>query len=65
MSRNKKMKIPAGTQSNTRMRLKGQGMPVFRGKGNGDLYIKLIISVPKKLTKAQKKLMQDMAKTGM
>ena len=65
MSRNKKMKIPAGTQSNTRMRLKGQGMPVFRGKGNGDLYIKLIISVPKKLTKAQKKLMQDMAKTGI
>ena len=59
------MKIPAGTQSNTRMRLKGQGMPVFRGKGNGDLYIKLIISVPKKLTKAQKKLMQDMAKTGI
>ncbi len=65
MSGNKKMKIPAGTQSNTMMRLKGQGMPVFRGNGNGDLYVKLIISVPKKLTKAEKKLMQDIAKTGI
>lgn len=65
ISGNKKMKVPAGTQNNTKMRLKGQGMPVFRGKSNGDLYVKLIISIPKKLTKAQKKLMQDMAKTGI
>ena len=65
ISGNKKMTIPPGTQCNTKMRLKGQGMPVFRGKGNGDLYIKLIISVPKKLTRVQKKLLQDMAKAGL
>ena len=65
ISGNKKMKVPSGTQSGTKMRLKGQGMPVFSGKGNGDMYVKLVVMVPKKLSKAQKSLMQDVAKAGM
>lgn len=62
---NKKIRIPPGTRSNTKMRLKGLGMPVFRGNKRGDLYAKQIISVPKRLTCAQKKLLQDVAKAGM
>lgn len=62
---NKKIRIPPGTRSNTKMRLKGLGMPVFRDNKRGDLYAKLIISVPKRLTFTQKKLLQDVAKAGM
>lgn len=62
---NKKIRIPPGTRSNTKMRLKGQGMPVFRDNKRGDLYAKLIISVPKRLTSAQKNLLHDIAKAGM
>lgn len=62
---NKKIKIPRGTQGNTKMRLKEMGMPVFRGNRRGDLYVKLIISVPKKLSSSQKKLVQEMNKAGI
>lgn len=62
---NKKIKIPPGTQNNTKMRLKGQGMPFFNGKGHGDLYVAISISIPKKLNKTQKKLVQEIAKEGI
>ncbi len=64
-SESKKIKVPAGTQSNTIMRLKGQGMPVFRGGGKGDLYVKISIFIPKKLSSKQKKLVQGFAETEM
>lgn len=61
----KKIKIPPGTRSNAKMRLKGQGMPAFKKNGKGDLYVNLVISVPKRLTALQKKLLQDVVKAGM
>ena len=52
------LKIPAGTQSNKTFRLKNNGMPNLRySSRKGDLYIKIFIEVPTKLTKEQKDIL--------
>ncbi len=43
------LKIPAGTQNGHRFRLKGQGMPKLRERGNGDLYARARVVLPSKL----------------
>ncbi|MDQ3127465.1 MAG: J domain-containing protein [Chloroflexota bacterium] len=43
------LRIPAGTQNGHRFRLKGQGMPILRGEGHGDLYAKARVVLPAKL----------------
>ncbi len=42
--------IPPGTQTGKTIRLTGQGMPRFRGEGSGDLYVKVRVVLPSKLT---------------
>ncbi|MBW6462216.1 MAG: molecular chaperone DnaJ [DPANN group archaeon] len=59
--KNAKLKIPAGTQSHTVFRLKGEGMPDVHGRGVGNLMIKVVILTPEKLTSAQKKAIFDLA----
>jgi curved DNA-binding protein len=59
-----RLKIPPGTQTNARFRLKGYGMPHTNGSGRGDAYVQVIISVPKKLNKKQKALIREMAEAG-
>ena len=61
----KKVKVPAGTQSHTKMRLKGLGIPHFRGEGKGDEYVKVIVKVPKKVTEKSRGLIQELAKEGI
>jgi curved DNA-binding protein len=61
----KKVKIPAGTSGNTRLRLKGEGMPHLKGRGKGDAYVRIVIKVPKKLTSKQRELVEDLAKEGL
>jgi molecular chaperone DnaJ len=59
------LKIPAGTQSGTRFRIRGEGMPVLQGSGKGDLYVVAKVAVPKKLSKEQKEaLIQYADKSG-
>lgn len=53
-------KIPAGTQPNTIFRLKGKGIVSTRGSKRGDLYVKVILEIPKKLTSKQKKAIKKM-----
>ena len=60
----KKVKVPPGTQSHTKMRLKGLGMPRFQKEGRGDAYVKVIVSVPKKVGDKSKKLVEELAKEG-
>jgi molecular chaperone DnaJ len=55
--------VPAGTQSGARFKLRGKGMPNVSGRGRGDLYVLVRAAVPKKLTKEQKKLLEQLAKT--
>lgn len=61
----KKVKVPAGTSGNTRLRLKGEGIPHLKGKGKGDAYVRIVIKVPKKLTAKQKELVEGLAKDGL
>ena len=61
----KKVKVPPGTQSHTKMRLKGLGMPHFQGEGKGDEYVKVIVRVPKKVSEKSRGLIQDLAKEGI
>jgi curved DNA-binding protein len=61
----KNLKIPPGTQSHTKMRLKGLGVPHFQGEGRGDEYVKVIVKVPKKLTEKSRKLIEELAKEGI
>ncbi|MCW4009384.1 MAG: molecular chaperone DnaJ [Candidatus Bathyarchaeota archaeon] len=57
-----KVKIQPGTQVGDIMKLKGKGMPRFRGYGKGDLLVQVGIAVPEKLTAKQRELLQELAK---
>jgi DnaJ-class molecular chaperone len=57
-----KLRIPAGTQSETVFRLREKGMPRLRGSGRGDHYVKLKVMIPKNLSKKQKELIQELDK---
>jgi molecular chaperone DnaJ len=54
--------VPAGTQPGARFRLRGKGMPNVSGRGHGDLHVIASVAVPKKLTKDQKHLIEELAK---
>jgi molecular chaperone DnaJ len=54
-----RVKIPAGTQSGTRMRLGGKGMPVLRSKQLGDMYVQVTVETPQNLTKKQRELLSE------
>ncbi len=57
--------IPAGTKPGTKMRMSGHGLPIMRSKQKGDLYVKIQIKMPKKLTGEQIKLIEKLAGTGL
>jgi len=59
------LKVPAGTQPNTKMRLKGYGLPQMRKDQRGDLYARIVAHIPKTLNKKQKSLVQELAKAGL
>jgi molecular chaperone DnaJ len=55
--------VPAGTQPGARFKLRGKGMPSVSGRGRGDLHVIARVSVPKKLSKEQKLLLEELAQT--
>jgi molecular chaperone DnaJ len=55
--------VPEGTVTGTVFRLRGRGMPDVSGRGKGDLLVTLKVVTPKKLTKEQKKLLEQLAAT--
>ncbi len=61
----KKVKIPPGTQSHTKLRLRGLGISRFQGEGKGDEFVKVMIKVPKKLSEKSRKLVEELAKDGI
>jgi molecular chaperone DnaJ len=63
MTGDEQIRIPAGTQVGARFKLRGKGMPSVNGRGHGDLYAITRLAVPKKLTKEQKHLLEELAKT--
>jgi molecular chaperone DnaJ len=55
------VKIPAGTQTGTVFRLKGQGMPVLGGRGRGDLFVAVTVVTPTTLTREQRRILEQLA----
>lgn len=55
-----KMKVKAGTQSHTLVRLRGEGVPRLRGGGKGDLYVRLIVEVPTRLSAEERKAIESL-----
>ena len=55
-----KIKVEPGTQSGTVTRLRGKGLPSVNSYGTGDLYVKIAVWIPKKLTKEEKALFESM-----
>lgn len=59
-----KLKVAAGTQNGTKVRLKGKGFPVYKKDGQfGDLIITYSIEIPVNLNKEQKELFEKLAKS--
>ena len=59
------LKIPPGTKHGTKMRLSGHGLPDMKGNHKGDLYVRIQVKIPKNLTAEQKKLVEELAATGL
>jgi molecular chaperone DnaJ len=55
------VKVPEGTQTGTTLRLKGKGMPDVGGRGRGDLFATVQVKTPRKLSRDQRKLMEQLA----
>ena len=54
------LNIPSGIQNNEILRIKGKGMPDIQGRGFGDIYVKVKILTPKRLSRKAKKLIEEL-----
>ncbi|MEM7816061.1 MAG: molecular chaperone DnaJ [Candidatus Aenigmatarchaeota archaeon] len=54
-----RLKIPPGTQSHTVFRLKGQGMPHIKSGKRGDQLVKVVVEIPKRLSRKQEHLIRE------
>lgn len=59
-----KLKVPAGTQTGTKFRLKGKGVPNVRGYGIGDQHVIIRVITPTKLSDKQKQLLREFAEAS-
>jgi len=57
---NVKMKIPAGTQSGEIYRVRSKGVPKLRGIGRGDHLVEVIVDIPTKLSRKEKKIIEQL-----
>ncbi len=55
------VKVPEGTSTGTTLRLRGKGMPDVGGRGKGDLFATVQVRTPRKLTKEQRRLIEQLA----
>jgi len=59
---NVQLKIPAGTQSHTSFKLKNYGVPKLNSANRGDHFVKIIVEIPKKLSRKEQELFGSLAK---
>jgi curved DNA-binding protein len=59
------LKVPPGTRHKTRMRLPGHGLPHMSRSKMGDLFVTILIDMPKTLTEAQEELIHQLAQAGL
>lgn len=60
-----KVKVPAGVQQEARLRIKGHGLPAGPIAKRGDIYVKILVQIPKKLNREQKKAVKKLAELGL
>jgi len=58
-----RLPIPKGTQSGQLLRMRGLGMPDINGYGKGDLFVRVVVETPKKLSSEQEELLRKFAET--
>ena len=56
------IKVPEGTQTGTTLRLRGKGLPEVGGRTRGDLFATVQVQTPKKLTREQRHLLDELSK---
>lgn len=59
------LNIPPGVRHKTKMRLANLGLPHMRGAGKGDLYVHILVRMPKDLSDEQRTLINQLAETGI
>jgi molecular chaperone DnaJ len=57
------LKIPEGTQSGRELRIRGRGVPYLNEKGHGDLIVKVLVQIPRKLSRPQRELVAKLAES--
>ena len=57
------VKIPEGTQNGAQFKVRHKGVPVLNGSGRGDLYIHIDVKIPTRLTREQRKLLEQLRDT--
>lgn len=55
-----KVRVDAGCQPNAIIKLKGKGVPHIGSRGRGDQYVRIVVNVPKKLSRGQKKMLEEL-----
>ena len=57
-----KLKIEPGTQSGTTIRIRGKGLPAVQGygRGVGEMVVKILVWVPRKLSRSEKEKLEEM-----
>jgi molecular chaperone DnaJ len=61
LSGTKRIRVPPGTQHGTIQRLRGEGPPRLGGRGRGDIHYRLMIDVPRSLSREQREAVDDLA----
>jgi molecular chaperone DnaJ len=61
LSGRKRIRVPPGTQHGTVQRLRGEGPPKLSGRGRGDIHYRLLIDVPRSLSKEQAEVVDELA----
>ena len=58
-----KLKIPEGTQNGAQFRIRHKGLPMVNASGRGDLYVHIDVKIPARLTREQRKLLEQLRET--
>jgi molecular chaperone DnaJ len=58
-----KLKIPEGTQSGAQFKIRHQGVAILNSSSRGDLYVHVVVKMPTRLSREQRKLLEQLRET--